>query len=146
MNPASNPVKELASQLFEVDGLIAAWQLKLETALIIDAVKLLGEAFQKLPNNYQGSTVMNLIKGGTMEGVTGLLQYDKLGERSSFSLEVLELKEGGITKVATWNSTQGLNSTRFYSEETPSVEGSLFNRTFIVITALVRKLEIMQFL
>lgn len=74
-----------------------------------------------------------------MQGITGLLQYDTLGERTCFSLDVIELKEGGMTKVAVWNSTQGLNSTRFYSKKNPTVEGSLFNRTFTVITALVEK-------
>lgn len=55
-----------------------------------------------------------------------------------FTLDVVELKSSGLEKVGSWHQETGLNISRM-SMPTVTDEGSLSNRSFIVITALVTK-------
>lgn len=67
-----------------------------------------------------------------VQGLTGDVKFDNQGYRTNFAVDVIELTSSGITKVGTWNSTEGLTITRKYDEKK-----SENNKTFIVMLALV---------
>lgn len=153
IDPNTDEIRKLAVELYgkETFELLTAWKLQLETTLIVDALMMFGEALSGLPKNFStpvvdcttdetwmyGTTLTNLIKGMKYPGFTGLIQFDTKGFRSAFALEIYELKEGGTTRVANWSYSEGLNLSRFYPPEPPTTEGSLVNKTFMVITCLV---------
>lgn len=70
------------------------------------------------------------------QGLTGEIKFDNEGLRNLFTLDVVELHSSGLEKVGTWHQETGLNITRM-AVPSSSDEGTLSNRTFIVITALV---------
>ena len=72
-----------------------------------------------------------------MRGLTGVIKFDHEGFRSNFELDVVELNKDGLKKIGTWNSTEGINFTRGYSEVLTQIVESLQNRTFVVTTILV---------
>ncbi|KYB25025.1 hypothetical protein TcasGA2_TC031399 [Tribolium castaneum] len=157
IDPDSDEIQNLGLTLYRNDftntefGFIEAWKVNLEMALIIDAVTMFGEVLNRLPKDFAipsidcasdkawtyGTTLTNLVKSVKYPGYTGLIQFDNFGLRSAFGLEIIELKEGGIIKIGNWNYSDGLNINRVYPPDPPPlVEGSLVNRTFIVITCL----------
>ena len=73
-----------------------------------------------------------------MEGLTGQIQFDSLGFRSDFNLDIIELKKEGLVKVGTWNQGTGANFTRNYSESYSEIVESLHNKTLKITTILVR--------
>lgn len=52
-------------------------------------------------------------------------------------MDVIELKEGGITKVGNWSAAEGLNISRTYPPPAIPDDMNLSNMSFVVITALV---------
>lgn len=131
------------------DPFVSAWQLQVKTALLIDAVLLFSQAldnighFDAMPlfcnssdNWIHGETAFNYMKTETKTGLTGFIQFDNIGVRSDFDLELIELKEGGITTIGTWNSRDGLNISRIVPEVDEIDKENLRNRSFIVIIAL----------
>ncbi|KAF2898798.1 hypothetical protein ILUMI_07378 [Ignelater luminosus] len=135
---------------------LAVWKLKTQTALIIDAVHLLHETLKELRvspkldlgplycNNTdsweKGSSIINYMKAKTLKGITGTIKFDtETGVRREFDLAVVELSVGGLIKVGTWSSKEGLNITRVYSKDENnkySDENPLQNKMFKIITAL----------
>lgn len=60
-------------------------------------------------------------------------------------LDVVELTKEGLTKIGTWNSTEGVNFTKSYGEAYAQVVESLHNKTFVVTVILVSmNLEIFE--
>lgn len=54
-------------------------------------------------------------------------------------MDIIELGQSGVFKVGTWNSTMGFNFSRLVVASTDVIDNSsLKNRTFVVLTALVR--------
>lgn len=78
----------------------------------------------------------------TLKGITGTIKFEAdTGVRSDFVLDVVELSVGGLIKVGSWSSKEGLNITRVYSKDDNnkySDENPLQNKMFKIITALVR--------
>lgn len=72
-----------------------------------------------------------------MKGLSGPVLFDREGFRSDISVDVIELKEGGITKVGTWNLNQTYQDARVYAEELTDGDISLRNTTFKVIICIV---------
>ncbi|XP_017769340.1 PREDICTED: glutamate receptor ionotropic, kainate 2-like [Nicrophorus vespilloides] len=162
INPEDNDVMDMASFLeeekaamgkeHEENSYIAAWKLQVETALMVDAVKAFAIAISELQSDQKfnveplycnttdnwgyGYSIINIIKTNTIKGLTGPIKFDNQGFRSDFSVDIIELCEGGITKVGNWNTSEGLNITRTYPVMPPPDELSLQNKTFIVITAM----------
>lgn len=67
------------------------------------------------------------------------MKLDTNGNRTEFMLDLIELQSDGIKKFGTWNSTSGVNLTRTFDVAAAAQnDGTLQNRTFIVLTALVR--------
>lgn len=78
-----------------------------------------------------------------MRGLTGVIKFDNQGFRSNFVLDIVELTKEGLTKIGTWNSTEGVNFTRTYGEVYTQIVESLQNKTFIVTTILVSTLQLL---
>ncbi|XP_018563905.1 glutamate receptor ionotropic, kainate 2-like [Anoplophora glabripennis] len=160
INPDKELIQKISQELFADDENaipeIVAWNLKTETALIIDAVHMFSTVLSDVKkqssmpiinnNNIlqcndtssweQGYTIVNLLKTSSHEGLTGLIKFNTEGFRSDFQLDLFELREGGITDIGTWNTSNGLSVTK-KSVEQPVPDGdSLKNKTFIVITTL----------
>lgn len=74
-----------------------------------------------------------------MHGLTGEIKFDNQGLRTHFAVDVIELTSSGIAKIGQYNSSDGLNITRSYEKTSSIDDGSLKNKTFIVLTALVRQ-------
>lgn len=73
-----------------------------------------------------------------MQGLTGTIKFDNQGFRTNFLLDVIELNKEGLSKIGTWNSTEGMNFTRTYGEAYTQIVESLMNKTFTVCIILVR--------
>lgn len=153
IDPESLDLQEVAARIYDDDPLIqliAGWKIQLEVTLIYDAILMFAEAFKQAPlvppqslkckdpvgGWTSGQTVVNLMKGLDYPGLTGKIKFDNRGYRSNFGLEVIELREGGVTKIGTWNSSEGLNITRIYPPGEVLDDQSLVNKSFIVITCL----------
>ena len=72
-------------------------------------------------------------------GMTGIIEFDGNGFRSNFDLDVIALKESGFNKLGTWNSSKGLAIIGEKPKELGEETVSLRNKTFKVVTALVRR-------
>lgn len=74
-----------------------------------------------------------------MKGLTGPIRFDHQGFRSDFFVDIIELREGGITKVGNWSLADGLNISK--TNPNPVYDGdedmALRNLSLVVITALV---------
>jgi ionotropic glutamate receptor len=70
--------------------------------------------------------------------MTGVIEFDGDGYRSNFNLDVVEVREEGIVKIGTWNSSKGLITSEHVVENVYSDPDGLRNKSFIVITCLVR--------
>jgi hypothetical protein len=57
-----------------------------------------------------GLSIFNTMKTiSPFKGLSGEVQFDQLGNREHFHLEIVELVSDGLKKIGTWNSTVGLN-------------------------------------
>lgn len=66
------------------------------------------------------------------EGITGKIGFNEHGERTIFSLEILELAKDGFKKIATWDPLNKVQSTRTEGDITQQIVESLQNKTIIV--------------
>ncbi|XP_042233937.1 glutamate receptor ionotropic, kainate 2-like isoform X3 [Homarus americanus] len=125
-----------------------------ETALMYDAVKLFVLAIQALDNStdvqmtslvcededawVHGNSLINYMKLVKMPGLTGPIEFDALGFRTDFNLDIVELgmknltKENEVVKVGTWNRKTGTNYTRSYQDTQKKIVDGLQNKTLIV--------------
>lgn len=127
--------------------------LPTHVALVFDSVLLFAHAFNELHGSSQfgpincddgetssggGSSFQNIMKTSHVKGLTRDITFDHKGKRTEFSLDIIELDSSGLNKVSEWNATHGVTSAR---QAPPSSavadEGSLRNRSFVVLTALV---------
>lgn len=74
----------------------------------------------------------------TIQGLSGEIQFDNEGRRSNIAVEVLELGSHGIFQIGLWNTSEGFTITREAPKIDNSDDGSIKNKTFVVLTALVR--------
>ncbi|XP_055610691.1 glutamate receptor ionotropic, kainate 2 isoform X2 [Uranotaenia lowii] len=146
---------QIAKTLELKEGLNPA-TMRVETALMYDAVLLFAEALKHLigidpPHPLEpiplkceddvtwknGYSIINYMKTSTVHGLTRTVKFDHEGHRSDFLLDIVELGPAGLEKVGVWNSTEGLNFTRKKEHTILSPDdGTLQNRTFIVLTAI----------
>ncbi|XP_071039328.1 glutamate receptor ionotropic, kainate 2-like [Parasteatoda tepidariorum] len=124
--------------------------VKTQLAMLYDSIKLLTEAIQEMNETLkfnsrscskaeswpQGRQLLNYLKTMTYDGMTGFLKFDREGYRTNFSLDVLELKRNGLSKVGVWDSSKGLHFTWNYTVAYSEVIQSLKNRTLKVTTIL----------
>uniref|UniRef100_A0A182TZ79 Uncharacterized protein n=1 Tax=Anopheles melas TaxID=34690 RepID=A0A182TZ79_9DIPT len=146
---------QIAKTLELQDGLNPA-KMRVETALMYDAVLLFAEALKHLIGSEpahllepialrcddtatwkNGYSVINYMKSSTIHGLTRSIRFDHQGHRSDFLLDIIELGPAGLEKVGVWNSTEGLNFTRKKEQTLLAFDdGTLQNRTFLVLTAI----------
>lgn len=72
-----------------------------------------------------------------VHGLTGEVRFDNEGLRKQFTVDIVELTPSGLITVGQWNATDGLHMSRPAEPPASEEEGSLRNKTFVVITALV---------
>ncbi|KAG8177768.1 hypothetical protein JTE90_010346 [Oedothorax gibbosus] len=121
-----------------------------QVALLYDSIQLLSEALQmvnesikfasrscsKLQPWPQGKMFLNFLKMIKFEGMTGFVKFDSDGYRQNFTLDAMELKRNGLSKVGVWDSSHGLHFTWNYSVAYAEMLQSLKNRTLKVTTIL----------
>ncbi|XP_076044322.1 glutamate receptor ionotropic, kainate 2-like [Oratosquilla oratoria] len=119
-----------------------------ETALMYDAVHLFTKAIQDLDNSTDvqitalvcegedawvyGNSIINYMKLVKMPGLTGYIQFDSLGFRTAFTLDIVELAEKGLHKVGTWSLENGINYTRTINDTRKRIIEGLQNKTLNV--------------
>ncbi|XP_064489275.1 glutamate receptor ionotropic, kainate 3-like [Ornithodoros turicata] len=124
--------------------------IRTETALMYDAVKLFANGLNQLDStksvefpviscdvavsSSDGSSLINLMKPISIQGLTGLVSFDPQGFRSSFVLDIMALKSDGLQKVGRWTPRDNVT----VDENATSDYNSLFlqNKTLIVTTVL----------
>lgn len=126
--------------------------IKAETALMYDAVHLFAKALHDLDSSQQidihplscdnqdtwphGYSLINYMKIVEMRGLTDVIKFDHQGFRTDFILDIIELSPLGLRKIGTWNSTQGVNLTRTYTDQQKEIKEILANKTLVVSTIL----------
>ncbi|XP_071521274.1 glutamate receptor ionotropic, kainate 2-like isoform X2 [Panulirus ornatus] len=119
-----------------------------ETALMYDAVKLFVLAIQALDNStdvqmtslmcegeeawVHGNSLINYMKLVKLSGLTGHIEFDALGFRTDFTLDIVELSKDNLTKVGTWSRKTGANYTRTYEDTYKKIVDGLQNKTLII--------------
>ncbi|XP_054152427.1 glutamate receptor ionotropic, kainate 2-like [Oppia nitens] len=124
-----------------------------ESALLYDSVKLLATALQDLDqsqsitmpsiscqsdNQWQfGTSLMNYMRPITFRGLTGLVDFDQFGHRSSFTLDVMTISDDGLQKIGYWSGSQTLQPLNISDEWRDNFSYmSLANQTLIVTTII----------
>ncbi|XP_068896300.1 glutamate receptor ionotropic, kainate 2-like isoform X2 [Tenebrio molitor] len=126
-DPQSEPIRDLAEFIFAEDiardpmfVFSAPYKLHLDVILIVDAVMMFGEVLEELPETpksidcdqndrwLSGLTITNLVKGKQYSGLSGIIAFDGVGYRNNLMVDVIELKEGGITKVGNWSDEKSI--------------------------------------
>jgi len=133
-------------------------KMRLDTALTFDAVLLFSQIV-KISDSVRSKSIkcdddsqqrahgisdimaMKTVNKRRVKGLTGSIHFDQKGHRSEFLAEIIELASDGIQKVGVWNST---DSEIYLTRSHDSLSGygdemSLRNKSFIVLTALVRE-------
>ncbi|XP_011138744.1 glutamate receptor ionotropic, kainate 2-like isoform X1 [Harpegnathos saltator] len=134
-------------------GLDNPSQLRVEPALMYDAVQLFARAFKQLKDATKGDikklpcdgserwehglSLSNFMRSTETRGLTGLVKFDRDGFRSNIQLDIVRLSENGLIKSGVWNSSSGQNIDWLPEITKKSdVELSLQNKTFIVLISL----------
>lgn len=133
-------------------GLSDALQLRVEPALMYDAVQLFARAFKQLEDATNGTvtylscdgkkrwehglSLSNFMRSTETTGLTGLVKFDKDGFRSNIQLDILRLTENGLTKIGVWNSTSAEGIDWMRDIKKTDVEVTLQNKTFTVLISL----------
>ncbi|XP_037079168.1 glutamate receptor ionotropic, kainate 2-like [Pollicipes pollicipes] len=130
---------------------ITASRLSTEAALLYDAALLFAKAAADLHSSRDisvtslncdlddlwphGESVLNYMQLVEVEGLTGLVRFDTLGQRSSFSLDVLSVLEEGLAPLGRWGpdgfSIVGSDSR---TRQTPSIRNQN-----LIVTTLIKK-------
>lgn len=66
------------------------------------------------------------------EGITGKIGFNEHGERTLFSLEIIELSKDGFKKIGSWDPLNKVEYTRTEGDVTQQIVESLQNKTVIV--------------
>ncbi|XP_047363593.1 glutamate receptor ionotropic, kainate 2-like isoform X4 [Vespa velutina] len=155
-----NPEDPTMTEIFEKHkddwNLSRPEDLRLEPALMYDAVQLFAQTLKQLigttnwnvkelPCNGSmsweyGSTFLNFMRVTEMRGLTGLIWFDTTGFRSNFQLDIVQLQRKGLTTIGVWNSTRvnGIEWTPDISSTKSEAELSLQNRTFLVLISMTK--------
>ena len=51
-----------------------------------------------------------------MDGLTGRIKFDQHGQRTEFSLDIVEMKRDGLVRVGSWDQRGGVNFSRNFTE------------------------------
>ncbi|XP_037640883.1 glutamate receptor ionotropic, kainate 5 isoform X2 [Sebastes umbrosus] len=122
----------------------------LSSALMFDAVHVVVGAVRELnrsqeigvkplsctsPQIWQhGTSLMNYLRMVEYDGLTGRVEFNSKGQRTNYTLRILEKHRGGHKEIGVWysNNTLAMNSTSLDI----NVSETLANKTLIVTTIL----------
>ncbi|XP_077576474.1 glutamate receptor ionotropic, kainate 5 isoform X1 [Stigmatopora nigra] len=122
----------------------------LSSALMFDAVHVVVGAVRELnrsqeigvkplsctsPQIWQhGTSLMNYLRMVEYDGLTGHVEFNSKGQRTNYTLRILEKHRGGHNEIGIWysNNTLAMNSTSLDI----NVSETLANKTLIVTTIL----------
>lgn len=76
-----------------------------------------------------GSILINFMKMMNVNGLTGNIKFDAHGQRSDFTLDILEYKKTGFRKSGTWDPRNKVNITRNFTSDDADVKEALKNKT-----------------
>lgn len=74
----------------------------------------------------------NIFLQKSYHGLTGYVYFNETGERSGFSLDVVELHKGNYYKIGSWDSHNGFSYTRSKEDLKNVLFEKLKNKIFIV--------------
>ncbi|KAK9303596.1 hypothetical protein QLX08_004759 [Tetragonisca angustula] len=152
IDPANPLVASIAETHKYEWGLNDPSELRVEPALMYDAVQLFARAFNRLRYTIKanvkpllcngsiswehGFSLNNFMRVTEMEGLTGLIKFDTAGFRSDFQLDVVRVTEDGLKKIGVWNSTSNVEWLLEAHVPNPGAELTLQNKTFIILIAI----------
>lgn len=140
----------------ELSPLLEPQSLSTQVALTYDSVLMFAMAFDEMQGTRHIETIslscdneetlvggysfQNIMKTSKARGLTRDISFDHKGRRTEFTLDIVELDSAGLTKIGEWNSTHRVTLARLkLPSSSAGDEGSLRNRSFVVLTALVGK-------
>uniref|UniRef100_UPI0037E81092 glutamate receptor ionotropic, kainate 5-like isoform X1 n=1 Tax=Semicossyphus pulcher TaxID=241346 RepID=UPI0037E81092 len=122
----------------------------LSSALMFDAVHVVVSAVRELNRSQEigvkplsctspliwqhGTSLMNYLRMVEYDGLTGHIEFNSKGQRTNYTLKILEKHPGGHKEIGTWysNNTLAMNSTSLDL----NASETLANKTLIVTTIL----------
>uniref|UniRef100_A0A8D3AYX6 Glutamate receptor n=1 Tax=Scophthalmus maximus TaxID=52904 RepID=A0A8D3AYX6_SCOMX len=122
----------------------------LSSALLFDAVYAVVAAVQELNRSQNvgatqlscksskiwehGTSLMNYLRMVELEGLTGHIEFNSKGQRSNYSLRIMQNSRDGLRQIGVWHSENGLSMKR----KLPSINvtDTLFNTTLTITTIL----------
>ncbi|XP_074542539.1 glutamate receptor ionotropic, kainate 5-like isoform X2 [Halichoeres trimaculatus] len=122
----------------------------LSSALMFDAVHVVVSAVRELNRSQEigvkplscsspliwqhGTSLMNYLRMVEYDGLTGHIEFNSKGQRTNYTLKILEKHPGGHKEIGTWysNNTLIMNSTSLDL----NASETLANKTLIVTTIL----------
>ncbi|XP_037651602.1 glutamate receptor ionotropic, kainate 5-like isoform X1 [Sebastes umbrosus] len=122
----------------------------LSSALMFDAVHVVVSAVRELNRSQEigvkplsctspliwqhGTSLMNYLRMVEYDGLTGHIEFNSKGQRTNYTLKILEKHPGGHKEIGTWysNNTLVMNSTSLDL----NASETLANKTLIVTTIL----------
>ncbi|KAF3840566.1 hypothetical protein F7725_006428, partial [Dissostichus mawsoni] len=131
-------------------------KLRYTGALTYDGVTVMATAFQNLRRQRidisrrgnageclanppapwgQGIDIQRALQQVRLEGLTGRVQFDERGQRTNFSLRVMELGLDTPRQIGLWSERRGYVNTAIYKPVQEEFHG-LQNRTYVVTTIL----------
>lgn len=156
-----NPVKdeteeEIQEENYKINDDIPSGltpeKLQLNTALIYDAMTLIGHTMsyhRGIRSNgvycddrestfMNGTSIFNTMKTIPLfKGLSGDIQFDQLGNRENFQVEILELTSEGLQTTGTWNSSKGIQSLRGKPFDVSTTDSDILkNKTLLVLTVI----------
>lgn len=76
-----------------------------------------------------GSILINFMKMMNVNGLTGNIKFDDHGQRTDFTLDVIEYKKTGFRKSGTWDPRNKVTITRNLTSDESDVKEALRNKT-----------------
>ncbi|KAG5882514.1 hypothetical protein JTB14_033315 [Gonioctena quinquepunctata] len=128
-------------------------ELESEIALVIDAVHVFSEALQNVGVNEsrvmkcsdssdfweKGLQVIDALKSGTYEGLTGTIEFGENGFRKTFNLTVFQLMKGSLVERGSWNTTSGIDmEIDIRALDVEDGEESMRDKNFVVLITLTK--------
>ncbi|XP_067362100.1 glutamate receptor ionotropic, kainate 5-like isoform X3 [Channa argus] len=125
-------------------------RIKLSSALMFDAVHVVVSAVQELNRSQEigvkplsctspliwqhGTSLMNYLRMVEYDGLTGHIEFNSKGQRTNYTLKILEKHTNGHKEIGIWysNNTLAMNSTSLDL----NASETLANKTLIVTTIL----------
>ncbi|XP_019943541.1 glutamate receptor ionotropic, kainate 4 isoform X1 [Paralichthys olivaceus] len=122
----------------------------LSSALLFDAVYAVVAAVQELNRSQNvgatqlscksskiwehGTSLMNYLRMVELEGLTGHIEFNSKGQRSNYSLRIMQNSKDGLRQIGLWHSEDGLSM----EKKLPSINvtDTLFNTTLTITTIL----------